>query len=72
MFLDARETLLRVQIPDEHILPDPSLAPTQSSLQFVVVYYESRKRELKIRLINERNCCLLLIDKARAKDKTYI
>jgi hypothetical protein len=65
-----------------------------------VVYYESRKRELKIRLMNEGRCderlkarveestcltytgltsrcsswrdCLLWIDKARAKDKTYI
>jgi hypothetical protein len=46
----------------------------------IVVYYESRKRELKIRLMIEgrfderlkKHICLLLIDKARAKDKTYI
>ncbi len=51
-----------------------------------VVYYESRKRELEIRLKNESryderlkdrvqdgtDYCLLLIDKVRAKDKTYI
>ncbi len=33
----------------------------------IVVYYESKNRELKCLLV-----CLLLIDKARAKDKTYI
>ncbi len=50
-----------------------------------VVYYESRKRELQIRLMNEgryderlKPClfierfCLLLIDKARDTDKTYV
>jgi hypothetical protein len=52
-----------------------------------VVYYESRKREIQIRLMNDQcddpSCllidktrvkstsCLLLIDNARAKNKTY-
>ena len=37
-------------------------------LHKIVVYYESRKREVKIRLMNE-GMSLVLIDKARAKKK---
>jgi hypothetical protein len=38
-----------------------------------ILFIESIKRELKIKPIYEKvNCCLLLIDKVRAKDKTYI
>jgi hypothetical protein len=92
-----------VLIPSLVLFHQNSAWVTHDVFSFViVVHYESRKRELTIRLMNEgrcderlkarveestcllshicwvarRNCafdcCLLWIDKVRAKDKTYI